>query len=223
MNMKTLAFVAAMLIALSFPAIARADGHGGGGSSHGGGGSSHGGGGWSHGGSSWSHGDGGWSHGGGWGDGGGWDHDHGHSSSSVFGFSLGFSSGYPGYGYYGRPYYAPGYYAYAYAPRVVYRRPYYRWGYWGGRPDTGLRSGVSRSDIAQLHISSILSTAEAWGRMTGGQYDGKYALLVLADPAADRTGFRTDGAWSDAGKFMALANAMRDRVGQPRAAMPFDN
>lgn len=87
----------------------------------------------------------------------------------------------------------------------------------------GLRGGVSRSDVAQLHVSSIISTSESWGKMTGGQFAGKYALIVLADTAAELSGFGTDGATQDAGTFLAFANALRDRVGQPPAAQPFDN
>jgi hypothetical protein len=84
----------------------------------------------------------------------------------------------------------------------------------------GLRGGVSRSNIAQLHINSIISTAESWGRMTGGQYEGKYALIVLAETAALLSDFGNDGAPPEAGVFMGLANAMRDRVGQPPATQP---
>ncbi len=84
----------------------------------------------------------------------------------------------------------------------------------------GLRGGVSRSNVAQLHINSIISTAESWGRMTGGQYEGKYALIVLAETAALLSDFGNDGAPPEAGNFMALANAMRDRVGQPPATAP---
>lgn len=87
----------------------------------------------------------------------------------------------------------------------------------------GLKGGVSRSDVAQLHIGSIISTSESWGKMTGGQFAGKYALIVLADTGAELSGFGTDGAPPEAGIFMGLANAMRHRVGQPPAAMPFDN
>jgi hypothetical protein len=87
----------------------------------------------------------------------------------------------------------------------------------------GLKGGVSRSDVAQLHISSIISTSESWGKMTGGQFAGKYALIVLADTGAELSGFGTDGATEEAGVFLALANAMRAQVGQPPAAMPFDN
>ncbi len=84
----------------------------------------------------------------------------------------------------------------------------------------GLRGGVSRSNVAQLHINSIISTAESWGRMTGGQYEGKYALIVLSETAALLSDFGNDGAPPEAGNFMALANAMRDRVGQPPATAP---
>jgi hypothetical protein len=77
--------------------------------------------------------------------------------------------------------------------------------------------------VAQLHISSIISTSESWGKMTGGQFAGKYALIVLADTAAELSGFGTDGATEDAGTFLAFANALRDRVGQPPAQQPFDN
>jgi hypothetical protein len=87
----------------------------------------------------------------------------------------------------------------------------------------GLKGGVSRTDVAQLHIGSIINTSESWGKMTGGPFAGKYALIVLADQAADLSGFGTDNARQGAEIFMALANAMRDRVGQPPAALPFDN
>jgi hypothetical protein len=86
-----------------------------------------------------------------------------------------------------------------------------------------LADGVSRSSNRNFDLNAIEKMAEDWGKMVGGMYEGKYALIVLVETAAALSGYGEDGAAPEAAVFLQFANNLRALVGLPPTSQPLSD
>jgi hypothetical protein len=86
-------------------------------------------------------------------------------------------------------------------------------------------TNFERSRVQNFDLHAILYAAEAYGQLRTGPFAGQYALIVLAETAAQLRGFDVADPLrtSEARLFMELANIMREQVGLPPATQPLAN